>query len=309
MLGASHCVNSLLDAKKSVLFVTNNAGSSRAELRNKLASMLSCPALTYGQMISSSYSCAMYLAKQLKSRRPQQERIANGDGSSQEGDIGMHKSSVYVIGSPGLADEIANFGFHVKRTPLMASDSEYRPGMTRAELEFHDFVHQYGLSIDAVVVGLDTDFNYRKLCVATELLHRSPHAILVSTNQDAYDLVGIDRRRLPGNGSIVRAIEMSSQRTAIDVGKPSHVLADLLQLEYGLIPSRTMIVGDRLDTDIRFGLNGGMCAALVLTGCTTATRVIQLMDVQRDALESSRIVGKGDPLPSIVFPHVGLIAL
>jgi ribonucleotide monophosphatase NagD (HAD superfamily) len=59
-------------------------------------------------------------------------------------------------------------------------------------------------------------------------------------------------------------------------------------------------VGDRLDTDIKFGKDGGMTSALVLTGCTTADTLMNLD------------IGAGtddEPFPHIVFPHMGMMGV
>jgi HAD superfamily hydrolase (TIGR01450 family) len=129
------------------------------------------------------------------------------------------------------------------------------------------------------------------------LLQRNRDALFVATNEDAFDLVGADARHLPGNGALVKALEHASQRNAINVGKPSAVLANLIHRQHNLDPSRTLMVGDRLDTDIRFGVEGGMVSALVLTGCTTANDLVAL--------------GKGsqeEPMPDVILPYMGLLA-
>jgi hypothetical protein len=66
--------------------------------------------------------------------------------------------------------------------------------MPRDELAAYSFSDG---DIDALVIGLDNDFNYRKLCIATVLLQRNPQALLVVTDRDAFDLVGHDARHLP----------------------------------------------------------------------------------------------------------------
>jgi ribonucleotide monophosphatase NagD (HAD superfamily) len=53
------------------------------------------------------------------------------------------------------------------------------------------------------------------------------------------------------------------------VGKPSRDLAQLLVREHGLTPARTLMVGDRTNTDIAFGRSVGMRTCLVLSGCHT----------------------------------------
>ena len=275
---AAESLKSLLGQDKKVLFVTNNAGSNRKQLRDKLATILDCPDLTEEQMVSSSYSAARYLQKTFEGRG-----------------VSMEDSNVHVIGTGGLCDELRRFGANVTGGP-----SEDKPSMSREELASYPFNVEEGPQgkVDAVVVGLDNEFNYRKLCIANVLLQKYPDALLVATNEDAYDLVGSDARHLPGNGSLVKAIECCSQREAINVGKPSKILAELLSEEHGLDPARTLFVGDRLDTDIKFGRDGGMKSALVLTGCTTAKALMGL-GVGTDE----------EPLPDIIFPHMGMMGL
>lgn len=263
---APACLNRLMQSGKQIYFLTNNAGQNRQQLRDKLIKILDCPSLTEEQMISSSYSCAQYLLQEL----PKDQR------------------RIQVIGTQGLCDELTTTGFDVSGGPY----SE-KAGMNREELAEYEFDTE---PVHAVVVGLDTDFGYRKLCIANVLLQRNPNALLAATNEDAFDLVGADARHLPGNGALVKALEHCSLRKAINVGKPSTVLASLIQRQYGLDPSRTLVVGDRLDTDIRFGVEGGMVSALVWTGCTTVDDLIAL--------------GKGtieQPLPDVILPYMGLL--
>jgi phosphoglycolate/pyridoxal phosphate phosphatase family enzyme len=275
---AAASLKSLLNQNKKVLFVTNNAGSNRLQLRDKLANILDCPELNESQMVSSSYSAARYVEKTFEKRG-----------------VSMEDLNVHIIGTDGLCDEFRKFGATVSGGPSNDISS-----MGRDELASYSFVEEIGPrgKVDAVCVGLDTEFNYRKLCIANVLLQRFPDALLIATNEDAYDLVGSGARHLPGNGSLVKAIECCSQRKAINVGKPSKILAELLSEEHGLDPSRTLFVGDRLDTDIRFGKDGGMKSALVLTGCTTAEKLINIGEGTEE-----------EPLPHIMFPHMGMMGL
>lgn len=267
---------------KQVLFVTNNAGSSRKQLRDKLSTLLDCPQLTEEQMISSSYSAATYLSQHLV------PSSSNNNGK------------VHVIGSEGLCDEIANLGFDV-----VTIDKNESPSMSREELANYSFPDDE--RIDAVVVGLDTDFTYRKLCVANVLLQKNPKAILVATNRDAYDLVGANAWHLPGNGALVAALECASQRTAIHVGKPSSTLVQILMENYGIDPARTLMVGDRLDTDITFGSINNMKTALVLTGCTTTSDILDLLQNDDDSLKDEKLNIESSSIPSIIIPHMGLM--
>jgi len=268
---ARECIQSLLDQGKKVFFVTNNAAVSRKQLQEKLMLILNLDTLTLEMMVSSSYSSAQYLKRTL---------LDQGKGCKR----------LYVIGTEGLCSELRQAGFEVFGGP-----STEKPSMSRDELAAYDMDRIS--PIDAVVVGHDTDFNFRKLSIATVLLQKNPDAPLIATNLDAFDLVGADGRHIPGNGAMVKALEYASGRVPIDVGKPSKILIDLMVAEHGLDPARSMMVGDRLDTDIQFGINAGMHSVLVMTGVTTAETLKNI----RDGLSN-------EPLPSIIMPHVGYLA-
>ncbi|KAL3799716.1 hypothetical protein HJC23_010366 [Cyclotella cryptica] len=283
MPDASQTMQSLLDNGKQVFFVTNNAGSSRSELKNKLEKVLSLPKGTLQEemMIGSAFVAARYLRSLLINENK-----------------AIHKR-VHVIGTAGLCQEMRNAGFDISGGP---DDSP--SGMSREELASYPFPEG---EIDAVVIGLDNDFNYRKLCIATVLLQRNPQAVLVATNRDAFDLVGYDARHLPGNGALVSSVEVASGRTAINVGKPSPVLANWLMEEFNLNLDETMMIGDRLDTDVKFGNCSRMkCSALVLTGCTTVNEIEELMlRMEGDTnKEESR-----EMIPTTIFPHVGYMVV
>lgn len=92
-------------------------------------------------------------------------------------------------------------------------------------------------------------------------------------------------------------MEYASHRTAVDVGKPSRTLFDLIQSKVKLDVKRTAFVGDRLDTDIRFGIDHGMKSILVMTGVTNVT---ELRRIRTGTIE--------EPLPTAIMSHVGLMA-
>ena len=62
------------------------------------------------------------------------------------------------------------------------------------------------------------------------------------------------------------------------------------------------MVGDRLDTDVKFGNMGRMgCSALVLTGCTTASDLSNIFDETEDGVSDT------DMIPTVIFPHIGYL--
>lgn len=72
----------------------------------------------------------------------------------------------------------------------------------------------------------------------------------------------------------VGAIKGSSQREPTVVGKPASFMLKDIAAKFGLEPAQICMVGDRLDTDIQFGLQGGLSTALVLSGVTTEAELL-----------------------------------
>jgi 4-nitrophenyl phosphatase len=58
----------------------------------------------------------------------------------------------------------------------------------------------------------------------------------------------------------------STGRNPIVLGKPHATMLEVILNVHHLDPKRTCMIGDRLDTDIQFGINGGCSTLLVLTG-------------------------------------------
>lgn len=124
--------------------------------------------------------------------------------------------------------------------------------------------------IDFVVASFDRTFDYRKLQIAYDAINAG--ARLVATNPDRYCPV-------PGGGqpdcaAMIAAIEAcTGAKCDPIVGKPSPIMVamilDLLQLP----PDHCIMVGDRLETDIRMGIDAGMATCLVLTGDATLDKL------------------------------------
>src|SRR5205807_3395127 len=97
---------------------------------------------------------------------------------------------------------------------------------------------------------------------------------LIGANRDA-TYPGSDGL-LPGTGAILAAIETASGVQAHTVGKPAPELFHAALERAGTAPERTLVLGDRLDTDIAGAKAAGLASALVLTGIASAE------DLERD---------------------------
>lgn len=117
-------------------------------------------------------------------------------------------------------------------------------------------------SVEAVVVGLDLEFTYEKLRVASHYVRNG--AKFIATNADG--TLPIENGVQPGAGSIVAAIAAASSVIPTIVGKPQTLMMTTGAEILGVLPNEAVMVGDRLDTDIAAGHHAGLLTALVLTG-------------------------------------------
>jgi len=120
-------------------------------------------------------------------------------------------------------------------------------------------------SPDYVVVGKTATFNFEMLAEAANLIRRG--AKFIGTNPDVVDPV--EEHVEPACGSILAAIEAATDRRPFVVGKPNALMMTIARQKLGARSSETMMIGDRMDTDIVGGLEAGMKTCLVLSGVTT----------------------------------------
>jgi HAD superfamily hydrolase (TIGR01450 family) len=140
-----------------------------------------------------------------------------------------------------------------------------RPLIQLLELAGYEVAQEAG-GVDVVVVSFDRTFDYRKLKVAFDAVRGG--ARIVATNPDAYCPIP-DGGGLPDCAAMLAAVEASTgARAEAIVGKPSPHMAAALLGRLGVPARDTLLVGDRLATDICMANEAGMTSALVLTGAT-----------------------------------------
>ena len=145
--------------------------------------------------------------------------------------------TAYVIGAGGLINELYKVGFSI---------SESKP--------------------DYVVFGKTKSYNFEMIKKAIELVSKG--AKFIVTNPDMTDPIeggGIE----PACGSLIAPIERATGKKAFFVGKPNALMMTLAKQKLGSHSAETVMVGDRMDTDIIGGIESGMTTCLVLSGVTT----------------------------------------
>lgn len=156
---------------------------------------------------------------------------------------------LFVVGEQPLMDDLSAAGFD------LAADAE---------------------GVAAVIASFDRTFVYRKLQIAFDAIRAG--ARFFATNGDRFCPV-------PGGGepdaaAIIAAIEAcTGVRCEAIVGKPSRYTINAVLNLVQLPASECLMTGDRLETDVKMGLDAGMSAALILTGATTEAMLAQ-SDIQ-----------------------------
>jgi 4-nitrophenyl phosphatase len=118
---------------------------------------------------------------------------------------------------------------------------------------------------EAVVMGIDRSINFQKLAEATLLVRRG--ISFYATNPDK--TFPTPRGEIPGAGAWYSIIVTASDVTPVVVGKPYPFLMELSLEKLGTTRQETLVVGDRLETDIAAGQAVGCPTALVLSGVST----------------------------------------
>jgi len=124
--------------------------------------------------------------------------------------------------------------------------------------------------IDAVIVAFDRTLDYRKLNTAYQALRQG--ARFFATNSDK--VCPMPNGAIPDAGAIIAYLEhISGRQVELLAGKPSPLILEVALEKLNTSPERCIMIGDRLETDIRMGNQAGMKTVLVLSGITTRDMV------------------------------------
>ncbi|MFA1821384.1 TIGR01457 family HAD-type hydrolase [Virgibacillus oceani] len=146
-------------------------------------------------------------------------------------------ASCYVIGEEGLHEALENEGLVITETD----------------------------DCDFVVMGIDRNVTYEKFAKACLAIRKG--AKFIATNSDK--AIPTERGLLPGNGSLVSVVSVSTGAAPVIIGKPELIIMKAAVSKLALDKEGIAMIGDNYDTDIRAGINAGMDTIMVFTGVTT----------------------------------------
>jgi NagD protein len=146
------------------------------------------------------------------------------------------RGSAYIIGEAGLINALYNVGY-----TMNSVDPDY------------------------VVMGESRTYNYEKIEHAVNLVLKG--AKLIGTNPD---LSGpVEDGIVPSTKALIAPIELATGKTAYFVGKPNPLMMRKGLKKLDCTREETIIIGDRMDTDILAGIGTEIDTCLVLSGIAT----------------------------------------
>ena len=163
---------------------------------------------------------------------------------------------LYVCGTESLKQELRNSGFTV--TEVLDE-------------------------VDCIVMGNDTELTFKKLDDVSRLLS-TREVRYIATNPDY--VCPTEYGSVPDCGSVCDMIFNATGKRPIFIGKPEPAMPLIAMKMTGFKPTETAVVGDRIYTDIKSGINAGCVTVLVLSGETTLEILQKSEDKPDYCLES-----------------------
>lgn len=167
---------------------------------------------------------------------------------------------LYVCGTQSLKEELRSEGFTVTENADEAT---------------------------CIVMGFDTELTFKKLEDVSRLL-LTCDIPYIATNPDL--VCPTEFGSVPDCGSVCQMIYNATGKRPVVIGKPSPLMPELAMERLGITKENTCVIGDRIYTDVKCGLNAGITGILVMSGETTQ----QILDASEDK-------------PHIVLPNAGII--
>ncbi|OHT01420.1 haloacid dehalogenase-like hydrolase family protein [Tritrichomonas foetus] len=224
-----------------VIILTNNASRSSAQYVARLANG-GFPGFEERDVVTSAVAVSRYLTRL---------------GFKNDGNNGGSGRKIFVIGTEGFISEMQKNGMTV---------------LTTSNFDGQD-IHEMELdpTVGAVIVGSSEEFSYRHVAIATRFVIEND-AMLLSANQDGS--YPYNRRVLiPGAYALAKCIGTAASRNPIVLGKPNPAVFETIDGLKDVPKKNIWMIGDRMNTDIKFAKNVGIRSILVLTGVSKQEEV------------------------------------
>ena len=194
----------------------------------------------------------------------------------------LTNNSIYTPGD--LSVRLQRSGIEIPRERIWTSAlatarflDKQRPGGTAfvvGEAGLTTALHEIGYVIvdtepDYVVLGETRNYSFNAITRAIQLIDQG--ARFIATNPDVTG--PSPTGPLPATGSIAALITKATGKDPYFVGKPNALMMRSALNEIDAHSEGTVMIGDRMDTDVKAGLEAGLRTILVLTGSTAADEV------------------------------------
>ena len=138
----------------------------------------------------------------------------------------------------------------------------------KRELEMEGFTVTENIDeVECIVMGFDTELTFQKLHDVSYLLLTRESIPYIATNPDY--VCPTEFGSVPDCGSVCDMIYNATRKRPVVIGKPSPLMPLLAMEQHGYSKEETAVVGDRIYTDVKSGLNAGITGILVLSGEST----------------------------------------
>ena len=198
--------------------------------------------------------------------------------------------------SKSVADYIKklhNLGIEATRDDFITSSQatayylhKYHEGQTlyvcgteslKEELRMEGFTVTTDLDqVECIIMGFDTELTFQKLHDVSYLLLTRPNLPYIATNPDL--VCPTEFGSVPDCGSVCIGIKNATGKEPVVIGKPSPLMPQLAMERLGIVKEKSCVIGDRIYTDVKSGLNAGITGILVLSGETT----VEILEASED---------------------------
>lgn len=180
-----------------------------------------------------------------------------------------YAAKLTCLGIPTRSEDVVNSSLvlarHLARTDPGAACFVIGEPPLIGELQAHGLEVREDERVGWVVIAFDRTFTYAKLNTALQAVKRG--ARLIATNPDR--TCPVAGGEIPDCAGMIAAVEaVTGKPVELIVGKPSRHMLEVALEVLGLPASETVIVGDRIETDVIMGKALGLGTVLVLSGVT-----------------------------------------